>query len=60
MQKEHEQHIQALTTWQYNVAATIYNVQEKIQELHQAQEEGNIVNRYLLLNQLLQCVFTVD
>ena len=38
MQKEHEQHIQAFTTWQYNVAATTYKVQEKIKVL-QVQEE---------------------
>ena len=34
MQKEHEQHIQLFTTWQYNIAATTYKVQEKIKELH--------------------------
>ena len=39
MQKEHEQHIQAFTTWQYNVAATKYKVQEKIKGLHKVQEK---------------------
>ena len=39
MQEVHEQHIQVFTTWQYNVAATTYKVQEKIKVLHQVQEE---------------------
>ena len=30
MQEVHEQHIQVFTTWQYNLAATTYKVQEEI------------------------------
>ena len=30
---------QAFTTWQYNVAAMIYKVQDKIKVLHKVQEE---------------------
>ena len=39
MQKEHEQHTQAFTTWYYNVAATTYKVQEKIKGLPKVRKE---------------------